>query len=428
MPFLSTKRKKTLEETGVGRNHMLSAFKWLIFLFFATILVFDRAVYNLIALLIVSLAFISIYIYRPRWDKEIQILSLVLLLNLLLALPNLLLARDGLLSLENPVRMLLMIPLILTAQRLGIAARFICMGLAIGVLVASIMISWQYYIEGMTRPGGHYNPILFSEIAMSAFAILLAAFLVFQDRMCKLYLVALLASLYCVVLSGSRGPMLAILPIIVFLVWWMWRSDSGKAIWSSHRTILFPSILLFLGLIVIGTGEFVDRTRLAISETSDYFEKGDVNTAVGLRLELWWGTLLAAREHPVLGIGHRDRNVFIKEKIKNGELQPDVKEMRHAHSDYLGALQTRGIPGLVLQVLIYLVPLLIFLRALGVARGEQLFAALAGTLTSIVYMTYSLTEVPMHNGLPLIFYIVTTSLFVGLVNPSQNITSSDHSS
>jgi O-antigen ligase len=101
--------------------------------------------------------------------------------------------------------------------------------------------------------------------------------------------------------------------------------------------------------------------------------------------------------------------------------------MRHAHSDYLGALQTRGIPGLVLQVLIYLVPLLIFLRALGVARGERLFAALAGTLTSIAYMTYSLTEVPMHNGLPLIFYIVTTSLFVGLVNPSQNIISSDHS-
>jgi hypothetical protein len=61
------------------------------------------------------------------------------------------------------------------------------------------------------------------------------------------------------------------------------------------------------------------------------------------------------------------------------------------------------------------------------ATWFTLFAALAGTLTSIVYMTYSLTEVPMHNGLPLIFYIVTTSLFVGLVNPSQNIISSDHS-
>jgi O-antigen ligase len=428
MHFLPTKNNKPLVETGVDRNRMHLAFKWLVFLFFATILVFDRAVYNLISLLIVGLAFTSIYIYRPCWDKQVQILSLVLVANLLLAVPNLVMARDGLLSLENPVRMLLMIPLILTVKRIGIPVRFICVGLAIGVLIASVMISWQYYIEGITRPGGHYNPILFSEIAMSVFAIMLAAFLIFDDRLRVLYLVSLLASLYCVVLSGSRGTMLAIVPTIILLVWWMWRSDQGKAIWSSRRFILLPGILLFLGLIVISTGDFVERTRIAISETSDYFEKDDASTAVGLRLELWRGTLLAAREHPMFGIGHRDRNVFIKEKIKNGELRPDVKEMRHAHSDYFGALQTRGIPGLILQVLIYLIPLLIFLRALDVARGEQLFAALAGTLTTIAYMTYSLTEVPMHNGLPLIFYIVTISLFVGLLDPSQKNISSNHHS
>ena len=226
---------------------MWPVFKWLVFLYFATLLVFDRVVYNLLALLIVSLAFASLTVYRPRWDTEVKTLALVLLANLLLAAPNLILARDGLISLENPLRMLLMIPLILAVKGCGLPARFICSGLAIGMLIASIIISWQYYIEDVVRPGGHYNPILFGQIAMSAFAVLLAGCLVFRDRMSILYFISLLASFYCVVLSGTLGALLAVGPIIIVLLWWKWRSGNLKNIWLSRWTILLPVIVLLLG-------------------------------------------------------------------------------------------------------------------------------------------------------------------------------------
>ena len=166
---------------------------------------------------------------------------------------------------------------------------------------------------------------------------------------------------------------------------------------------------------------------MAVSEASDFFIKGDASTSVGLRFEIWNGALLAVREHPILGIGYRQRQTFIESKINSGDLKPEVLSMRHAHSDYFEALQSRGIPGLILLLLLYAVPLMIFLRGLKETQDEKLFAALGGTLMITGYMIYSLTEVPMYNGLPLIFFIIATSLFIGILKHSPVATDANYS-
>ena len=129
----------------------------------------------------------------------------------------------------------------------------------------------------------------------------------------------------------------------------------------------------------------------------------------------------------MLGIGELHRHAYIAQMIIDGKLKTDVANRRHAHSDYLGAFQSRGVPGLLIQLLIYLAPMLIFLRGLAVTKDNQLFASLAGVLMTIGYATYSLTEVPMHNGLPLVFYIITTGLCIGIVKHSRNDISADYS-
>lgn len=415
--------------TTVARSfaeRLWPGFSWVVCLYFATILVFDRVVYALLAMIAVGIAFTALYAYRPRLDKELRFLGLVLIANLLLALPNIVLARDGLLSLENPVRILLMLPLILAVTRFGLNTRFICIGLATGMLAAAPVIGWQYHVLEVSRPGIHYNPILFSEVAMSAFAVLLAACLVIQDRLVPLYLAGLLAALYCVILSGARGTLIAFAPIIIFLLWWGWRRGAGSEILSGRRILLFPVILLFLGTVLISNDHFIDRVRLAVSQTTDYFEKGDASTSVGLRLEFWKSSWMVGLEHPFLGIGERQRQAFVEEKISRGELKPEMATMRNAHNDYLHALQSRGIPGLILLLLIYALPMLIFLRGLATTKDEQLFAALGGALMTVGYATFSLTEVPMYDGLNLIFYIVTTSLFIGIIKHSKSTSSADH--
>jgi O-antigen ligase len=237
-----------------------------------------------------------------------------------------------------------------------------------------------------------------------------------------------LAALYCVIISGSRGTLLAIVPIIVFLLWWVWRYGALRQLLSGWRIFLIPVILLFLGAIFASNQPFIDRVELAVKQYSDYFEEGDAGTPVGLRFELWRGAFLAAQEHPVLGIGERNyHQTFIEEKIANGELKPDAATQRHAHNDYLNTLQNRGVPGLILQLLIYALPLLIFLRGITKARGKQLVAALGGSLVTIGYATFSLTNVPMRNGITVVFFIVTIALFIGILKHSSSTAGADNS-
>ncbi len=374
-----------------------------------------------------GIAFTAVYSYRPRLDTELRILGLVLIANLLLALPNLILARDGLISLENPARMLLMIPLVLAVMRYGLKVHYICIGLAVGMLAAALVASWQYHVLEVYRPGIHYNPIPFSEVAMSAFAVLLAACLVIRDRLVPLYLAGLIAALYCVILSGTRGTLIAIVPIIIFLLWWHRQRSTYSEKMPRKGMLLFAVILLFMGSVLISTGSVIDRTQLAVEQASSYFKGSESRSGVSIRMELWRGALMAGREHPLLGIGYRERETFLQQKILVGELKPYVANMHHAHNDYLDALQSRGVPGLILQILIYAILILIFIRGIKGVGDEKIFAALAGMLVTISYATYSLTEAPMYHGHPLVFFIVIISLCIGIIKYRKNPVSADNS-
>ncbi|TDJ21146.1 MAG: hypothetical protein E2O62_00070, partial [Gammaproteobacteria bacterium] len=195
----------------------------------------------------IGVVFVAVYGYRPRWDFELRALALLLIVNLLLALPNIVLGNDGLLSLSNPVRMLFMLPFVFAVIRFGMNLRFICIGLAIGMLIAALIVSWQFFLQDVGRPAGYSDPIPFGEVAMSAFAMLLATCLVIQDRWVPLYLAGLVAALYCVILTDSRGALLAILPILLFLLWWGWQRGRLNHLFSGRRVFLIVMILLFLG-------------------------------------------------------------------------------------------------------------------------------------------------------------------------------------
>ncbi len=403
------------------------SFGWLVCTYFATVLVLDRVVYALVALIAVGIAFTALFSYRPILDRELRIFCLVLITNFFLALPNIVLARDGLISLENPVRMLLMLPLIFAVTRFGLNLRYICVGLAVGMLAAALVVGWQYHVLEMVRPGIHYNPIHFSQVAMSAFSVLLAACLVIRDRLAPLYMAGLLAALYCVILSATRGTLLAIVPIIIFLLWWGRRRGVWKEKLSWRKILLFPIIFLFLGTVLVGTGNLLDRAQIAVNQGSDYFGGSDKISGVSIRLELWRGALMAGREHPLLGIGYRERENYLSQKILIGELKPYVANMRTTHNDYLDALQSRGVPGLILQILIYAILISIFIRGLAGVTDEKLFAALAGILVTISYATYSLTAEPMFTGMTLIFFIVINSLCIGIIKFTKNSISADNS-
>ena len=49
------------------------------------------------------------------------------------------------------------------------------------------------------------------------------------------------------------------------------------------------------------------------------------------------------------------------------------------------------------------------------AIGEQFSLALGGLLSVVGYATFSLTEVPLRNGLTLVFFVVLMAVLVGML-------------
>jgi len=98
------------------------------------------------------------------------------------------------------------------------------------------------------------------------------------------------------------------------------------------------------------------------------------------------------------------------------------------HNDYLNALQLRGYTGLLLVLVFYALMMLIFLRSLSLATGEQLVASLGGALITVGYITYSLTAVPMRNGITVIFYVITISICIGIIKHSPRTDSAENPS
>ena len=399
-------------------DRLWPAFGWLAGLMLASLLLLDKT-NNLLSLLIVGLAMLAMYIHRPRLDSELRWLIFVLLSSLLLAVIQLTLDRADSLVIKQPLRLLLMVPIFLAVSQRGLPIRFIFASLAIGMIVAALVAGWQFHMQGVSRPGIHHNPQLFGEVAMSSFAMLLVACLMLRDRLLPLYIVGLFAAMYSVGLSGSRGALIAIAPMLVFLLWWGWHNGKIKQLRLIHFTLALFGILLTAAIVLFASGQFEKRLKLGLSQANSYFEMGYSRNSIGLRLEAWRGAWLAGREYPFLGVGERSLQPFFKKKVADGLLQKDILIVKHAHNDYLEALQRRGFPGLFIQLLIYGLPLLIFTRALS-GRGEGLIAALGGSLVTISYVTYSLTDEPMHNSLTSVFYVLVIAILIGIVKFSRN--------
>lgn len=376
--------------------------------------------YNVLSLLLLLLAGVVLYAHRPKVSTHLRWLVAILLANVFLALANFLFSRNGISGVEKPLKMLLLVPLLLAISQKGLREQFLYIGVTIGMLLAAAAATYQYNWLGILRPGVHYNPLPFSEVAMSGFAVLLGASAVQRGRQKFIYIVGMLAALYCVLLSGSRGSLLAIFPMgCVLLLWLGWRGQLSLVM-TPRRVLAVVMIVIAAAAVAWNSSIFVQRVGLVSAELEDYFENRVTQNNVGIRLEMWRGALLAATEYPFLGVGVHSRESFIQEKVDAGELMPTVLNLHHAHSEYFEGLQTNGLLGLAIVIGLFGVPLWLFLRYLRQVEGIAEGMALGGAMVVMGYSTYSLTEVPLHNSLTVMFYAMYLAVSLGVLEHARH--------
>jgi O-antigen ligase len=202
----------------------------------------------------------------------------------------------------------------------------------------------QYFgliYEQWPRPHGFSaHPILYAELL--AFVCGSAIIMLFIDKEDLfrspggrfLLIVIVFSTFGGILASGSRGVWIA-LAVACLVTLLLYNRRKAATFILSAIAVCILALLLSSAL----------RERASSIVTSLYTE--DEKGSTGTRLELWKGSLLIFKEHPLFGVGTGNYQSSIEDFVHRKRIKEPLVAM-HAHNIFFQALATRGIIGLVL--------------------------------------------------------------------------------
>jgi O-antigen ligase len=273
-------------------------------------------------------------------------------------------------------------------------------GIVVGSVLAFALALYERLVLGIERANGGEHPIMFGDTGMMLGLLSLVAAVYFYSQKRSLLLcfavIGGLCGMGASVLSGSRGGWVAV-PLIGFFLLWECRDLLGRKLLAGVVSV--AAICIFVAIAVPQTG-IQKRAGEAISNIQQYSDGSRTNTSVGARFDMWKAAIYMFEQAPIFGVGESQVRPIKTQLAAQGMIHEKAIPYDHAHNEYLQALSTRGIVGLVILLAMYLVPMRLFLKKLRVHRDNWRIRsyAMAGALIPMCYMDFALTQTMfVHN-------------------------------
>lgn len=266
---------------------------------------------------------------------------------------------------------------------------------------------WQHYLQGIERPYGLNGKDWGSiEYAMVMLAMALFAVIQLMRRTAAAPLrlfhgVAAAVGFYGAVLTQSRGPLLAFAVALVLVLSLHFRR---------HRTWSLTAGAVAATLLIIGGGSLSlnDKIRerfLEVHAEVVTYSPRSATGAVRERLEMWRTAWRAFQEHPWSGVGVNQFGNYSQAQVALGKANESIAKYQHPHSEYLEALSTLGIAGGITIVLIFVLPLVFFLRRSNDDHEQIATQASAGAAIVLLYALCALTDNVFYRPMPQSIYM-----------------------
>jgi O-antigen ligase len=331
-----------------------------------------------------------------------------IVLHVVLAVASVLLTGMEPRFLENPLKALLMLPLVGLMVIGRPKADWFWYGLFAGTVGAAVIACYQRFGLDHPRAEGFHMAIMFGDIAMAMALMSLASIPRFAGtRLALLPLLSFIAGVAASILSGTRGGWMAL--VLSFIPLYTYgRHAAGK------RVVLvgLAGIILLAGAAFIPELGVRERFTAVVTDITEY-RAGNSDTSIGLRFENWKGGAIMFMEHPLTGIGRANYEAGINELVERNVLPPETKGLRHAHNELLNAFATQGIIGGLAMVFLYAAPFYFFMRRLREEPDSRPYA-LAGLLLVLAYVDFGLTQVLFSHHIGSAFYVIAISVLAGL--------------
>lgn len=272
-------------------------------------------------------------------------------------------------------------------------------GLALGAICAAGISSYQAIKLGM-RAEGFTHSIQFGNIAL-LFGVLCMLRALTSLRFSWLNFLMWLgfaSGVVASVWSQTRGGWVA----IVLIFSWVLLHTLKALTWPRRAFAL----VVLIACIAVPFRQLdlhkviASRVSIAVEETKAYIVSNQQNSSVGSRLAMWQFAIHKVGEAPWLGHGMKGWIELREQGIAKGELVPYISNYSHVHNEYLDVLLKRGVVGLSLLVLLYVVPMFWFFKPyINAADVEVKSLAMAGMVIPMMYMDFGLTQLFLgHNS------------------------------
>ena len=406
-------------------NYKISDSKILliILMFFITYLSTDN-IYNILAIL---LFFTSIYYYifyfEGKLEKhEIIFISSYLIISLYPFYHSLYIP-SSLAEIDNYLRFLLAIPIYLLIRSIITSKTDILNSInMVSIIIGLSALYYNLFHDDIRIRGFTSTSTIFSNIsllfAMLSFFTIKKLYKV-NSRYAYMSIVGTIAALTAWSLTGSRGSIIAIFFLFIFIMFN--KTLRNEYLYFNIKYITI--ITLFFGLIFYQSGSLT-RMQNAYESTYNYIYEDSSHhwrhkDSIVPRLSLWKGSLNMIYENTMLGVGLSNYNNALNDQIITGKIKPIRQDpsnytagMNHAHNQYLDVFAKTGIIGFL--TLMYFISSNYYYFYSNLKNNRDNVASFMGLIILITYLSHMMYHTVLAHQQSALFMTFSLAIFAGL--------------
>ncbi|MDQ2194091.1 O-antigen ligase family protein [bacterium 19MO03SA05] len=253
---------------------------------------------------------------------------------------------------------------------------------------------YQSFYLDHSRSAGLANVIPYATFCSTLFLIGIYFIIKNHDKkQTSLAIIIIILSTTSVILSLSRGVWLALVVATFAMI--ICQFLRSKKLWK-YISIIFISGISILYLF---KEPILDRAQETISEIHE-IQNGNLNTSIGLRLQMWKASYFIAKENLLFGVGSQHQSILNK-LYDTGKISNDLLKFQpqHYHNQLIDSMVKYGLIGVFFIILLYLSPI-----ATSIYYKSDYTTLIVGI--SSLYLIAGLTDVPLNHSQTIYIYIL----------------------
>lgn len=370
-------------------------------------------------LLLASLYFVGIKRAAWRLPPEFKLIGLGLLLYFIVMAISVWLDGGKMSEIDRASRAAMAAAMLPLLASVPVRLPLLLSGCGVGSILAFGIAIHDKFVLGFDRAFNDMMPIQSGNIAMSLGLFCLCGLLWAQKKgrlaFSLFMLLGTCAGMGASFLSGTRGGWL-LLPVILLTIAMLFK----ECLYRKGTLIMVMGGLLCGAFLVAQPQSGVEaRIELAQRDISHYLDKTNLNTSLGVRLQLWQSAWQSFTEKPLFGWGNHGMRESQQAQLARGEISQFIYDFHsHAHNQFLDEMAKRGVIGLGVLLLMLLTPLFLVRQRLCQPHDADTHCGAALVIVTIFSsIDYCLSQAFFGHNSGISFFVaalvITTSIVFG---------------